>query len=293
MYVCLALEHVATIPEEIEYVWKARWNFASILFLLFRYTSLGGITMLTYIIAGLSGPLSNYFCKHSIAVLSALAVFTMGIADALIVLRVSVLWRRQRVVLAILSVCFLLTFSTAVVCAVTGSITLVSGAIYVPLVRSCTPTSKPRVILGVWVPGMVFDVLVLSLTSWNACSRPRRKSTPLAQALHRDGIIYFMILAGFRTLNMFMILFAPFYLVGICVSWPVSAIVLSRCIMKLRKLERVDRDDDKSVEDCTASYSSLELETLDISRRDNNKSFTSYVRDHPILSSQPWSEPPG
>ncbi|KAF8517437.1 hypothetical protein BU17DRAFT_66996 [Hysterangium stoloniferum] len=117
---------------------------------------------------------------------------------------------------------------------------------------------------------------------WNACARPRRQSTPLTLALHHDGITYFLVLAGLRAFNTFMTVFARFFIVGVCVSWPVSAIALSRCILKLRKLEKADRDDDTCVDDSKASYAPFELEPLDISPTINAESFTSYVGD--------WSE---
>jgi hypothetical protein len=43
---------------------------------------------------------------------------------------------------------------------------------------------------------MVFDVLVLSLTGWNACARPRNQQTALTQAMNRDGIVFFLVSAA-------------------------------------------------------------------------------------------------
>src|ERR1700683_1112197 len=40
---------------------------------------------------------------------------------------------------------------------------------------------------------MLFEVLVLLLTSWNAFDRPRMASLRLASALHRDGMTFFMV----------------------------------------------------------------------------------------------------
>jgi hypothetical protein len=40
---------------------------------------------------------------------------------------------------------------------------------------------------------MVFDGLVLSLTGWNACARPRTRETALTTALYRDGVVVFLV----------------------------------------------------------------------------------------------------
>lgn len=82
----------------------------------------------------------------------------------------------------------------------------------------CEPFGKPHVLFSVWIPGVclhffihftviitstlecavihhkiVFDILVLSLTAYNAFSRPRDYRTKLTRAMHRDGIMYFLV----------------------------------------------------------------------------------------------------
>jgi len=111
---------------------------------------------------------------------------------------------------------------------------IVSG----PNVDDCHFPGRPNAIFGVWIPGMVFDCLVLSLTAWNACARPRTQKTPLTTALYQDGIAVFLILAGLRAINLFLTIFSQVFLIGICIVWPLSAITLSRFIFKLHRLEK-------------------------------------------------------
>lgn len=42
---------------------------------------------------------------------------------------------------------------------------------------------------------MVFEIIVLIATWWSALSTPRKASMPLRNALHRDGVTFFMVLA--------------------------------------------------------------------------------------------------
>lgn len=270
IYVCLILEHISTIPKEVEFIWKAPHSLVRLLFLLFRYSTLAGITILTHSVAGIVTPLSQSFCKHVVASLTALSVLAMGIADMIVVLRVSVLWGRQRTALLILATAFILTYLATIACAAVAASQLVKFTSYNSVLRICIPEIKPDAILGVWIPGMVFDVIVLFMTSLNAFSRPRNVSTPLTIALYRDGITFFLILAGLRALNLFMTIFSTVYLVGICVSWPLSAIVLSRLIFHLQHVERVTTPsntvciDDTLEEEISESKESI---VLDISTR--------------------------
>ncbi|KAF8579836.1 hypothetical protein K439DRAFT_1620275 [Ramaria rubella] len=257
VYITFLLEHLASLPEEVEFIWKAPWNLARICFLLYRYSSVAGLTIFTYAMANLSGALHpnlfvflhlylpserfhifDHSCKHAIGGLAALAVFSMGVGDALVMLRVSVLWGRQRIVLAILFLSFFFTYSTAVVCVVLGAVIVVSNTIVIPIVNLCVPLIKPYTLLGVWIPGLIFDTLVLTMTSWNACARPRTQETALTQALYRDGIAFFLILAGLRALNFFMTIFSSLYLVGVCITWPLSVITFSRFVFHLQHLEK-------------------------------------------------------
>ncbi|GJJ15766.1 hypothetical protein Clacol_010044 [Clathrus columnatus] len=215
IYVFLILEHISTIPQQ----WPE-------LFLL-----------------------SVKICKHVVAGLTALSVLAMGIADMIVMLRVSVLWGRQRHVLSLLATAFILTYSATIACAVLAASQLVGW--YSPILQ------------------MAFDFLVLTMTSLNSCSRPRKAATPLSTALYRDGLTFFLVIAGLRALNLFMTLFSQVYLVGICISWPISAIVLSRLIFHLQQVEKTTTPDnsvccDDPIDEVIESKESV---VLDISRR--------------------------
>ena len=45
---------------------------------------------------------------------------------------------------------------------------------------------------------MVFDGIVLLLTAWNACARPRTQVTALTSMLCRDGIAFFLVRMAFN-----------------------------------------------------------------------------------------------
>ncbi|KAF8492648.1 hypothetical protein JB92DRAFT_3002562 [Gautieria morchelliformis] len=243
VYIVLLLEHLASLPQEIEFIWaqKTPGSLPRIFFLLYRYSAVAGLTIINHMMAGISRPLERYHCQQGVAMIAALSIFSLGIADALVVLRVSVLWGRQCLILGILLFLFFSTFSAAATFFVTVATKLVASAEVVPSVSLCIfpLTGRHQTIVGIWVPGMVFDGLVLSLAGWNACARPRTQQTAFTAALYRDGVVVFLILAGLRAVSLFFSVFgSALYLLGVCISWPMSTITLSRFIFRLRCREK-------------------------------------------------------
>ncbi|KAF8528618.1 hypothetical protein JB92DRAFT_2863542 [Gautieria morchelliformis] len=237
VYIVLLLEHLASLPQEIEFIWKQktpRSGLPRFFFLLYRYSAVAGLAIINHMMAGISRPLE---LNVTIAMTAAL-IFSIGIADGLVMLRVSVLWGRQRLILGIL-VSFFSTFSAAAIYFVIVATKLVASAEVVPFVSICLYPfgSRQQIIEGIWVPGMVFDGLVLSLAGWNACARPRTQQTAFTVALYRDGVVVFLV--SLRAINLFFSVFGTqLYLLGFCISWPISTITLSRFIFRLRCREK-------------------------------------------------------
>ncbi|KAF8528600.1 hypothetical protein JB92DRAFT_2863382 [Gautieria morchelliformis] len=218
VYIVLLLEHLASLPQEIEFIWRQktpRSGLPRFFFLLYRYSAVAGLTIINHIMSGISRPLELNPCKQAMAVTAALSIFSTGIADALVMLRVSVLWGRQRLILGILLFSFFSTFSAAAISLVIVATKLVASTEVVPSMSICRFPfdGRRQILVGIWVPGMVFDALVLSLAGWNACARPPTQQTAFTVALYRDGVVVFLILAGLRSVSLFFSLFGSnFYL---------------------------------------------------------------------------------
>ncbi|KAF8509140.1 hypothetical protein JB92DRAFT_2948415 [Gautieria morchelliformis] len=240
VYIVLLLEHLASLPQEIEFIWgqKTSGTLPRLFFLLYRYSAVAGLTMINHMLAGISRPLERNVSMQKIS-LTALSIFSIGIADALVMLRVSVLWGRQRLILCILLFSFFSTFSAAATFFVIIATKLVASTEVVPSVSICRfpLAGLHQTTAGVWVPGMVFDGLVLSLAGWNACARPRTQQTAFTVALYRDGVVVFLVCL--RAVSLFVSVFgSELYLPGLCISWPMSTITLSRFIFRLRRREK-------------------------------------------------------
>ncbi|KAF8504233.1 hypothetical protein JB92DRAFT_2968359 [Gautieria morchelliformis] len=251
VYIVLLLEHLASLPQDIEFIWRQKTpgSLPRFFFLLYRYSAIAGLTIINHMLAGISRPLernvswaenfTQHVCKQAIAMAAALSIFSIGIADALVMLRVSVLWGRQRLILCILLFSFFSTFSAAATFFVIVATKIVAST-YVgsPVIMCLFPVAGlHQTTAGVWVPGMVFDGLVLSLAGWNACARPRTQQTAFTVALYRDGVVVFLVCLC--AVSLFVSVFgSELYLLGLCISWPMSTITLSRFIFRLRRREK-------------------------------------------------------
>ncbi|KAF8492654.1 hypothetical protein JB92DRAFT_3002615 [Gautieria morchelliformis] len=229
VYIVLLLEHLASLPQDIEFIWRQKTpgSLPRFFFLLYRYSAIAGLTIINHMLAGISRPLER---NITIAMAAALSIFSIGIADALVMLRVSVLWGRQRLIF---------TFSAAATFFVIVATKIVAST-YVgsPVIMCLFPVAGlHQTTAGVWVPGMVFDGLVLSLAGWNACARPRTQQTAFTVALYRDGVVVFLVCLC--AVSLFVSVFgSELYLLGLCISWPMSTITLSRFIFRLRRREK-------------------------------------------------------
>jgi hypothetical protein len=73
-----------------------------------------------------------------------------------------------------------------------------------PVVGMCVNTTTSPYLLGVWASEMVFEIVVLTATCWNAIDRPRAAQQPLTHALLRDGILYFASITACRLINLIL-----------------------------------------------------------------------------------------
>jgi hypothetical protein len=58
---------------------------------------------------------------------------------------------------------------------------------------------RGSVLLAVaWSFPLLFDLVVVAMAAWNAMDRPRVLDQPLASALRKDGMVFFIIMAALR-----------------------------------------------------------------------------------------------
>ncbi|CAL1708226.1 unnamed protein product [Somion occarium] len=238
--VVLLYDHVLTFNDEVSLVWRAPASFPKYAFLFNRYLVLGCLLAVAYEMCGFIGiTLSDIGCRSLLFTTSILAIFSIGIANILVLLRVVILWDHRPIVVKLMTVGFITSFSAQVVTLGFSLSKLAPNVVWSTEAQMCITTTTTPIFVAVWACPMLYEILVLFSTVLNALDRPRGAQLPITKALYRDGIIYFVALTGLRALNLaFAALRKPaLVMLGAFFVWAMTTTVLNRSLLRLRQAE--------------------------------------------------------
>jgi len=243
----LFFDHVLTITEEVELVWKAPRSIAKYGFQFIRYTTPTTMALMADIISGSASELTDSFCQHFIPALAVLTLIFGIIADVIAILHVSTLWKRNVKVFAVLTISFVVTTAAAAITRFLGLSHLTPTVTHNTFLNICSGTEKPLLLAAPWGAGLIFDLIVIAFICWNAVRRPPNEKTPLVQALYRDSLGYFVIVSVIRTFNLVLTIAAPLWIFSLVatVSWPSFSVNLSRFIFRLRSRQQARADEEE------------------------------------------------
>ncbi|KAJ6479708.1 hypothetical protein C8R45DRAFT_1101155 [Mycena sanguinolenta] len=195
-YVMLLYDHLLTLDDEVEYIWRAKNTIAKVLFLILRY-------MVPLVMTG------QTITRSELPVIPMSDVtyagwFSIVISNFLVLLRI---WTTLPPGhhLIVWSLWFFIAMQLVGLGTTTWVITNIIPVFYFdPVVGFCSFSSKPRV-AGLWIPGLIFEVTVFVTVCWNALDRPRALGTDsndhITPMIFRDGVAYFVILFVLRIIN--------------------------------------------------------------------------------------------
>lgn len=235
--VVLLYDHLLTLDDEIQYIWKTKTTVPKVLFLLNRY--LVPIVMIVnmYEIAGLSSSHpSDLFCKVWFPATTFLGSISIANGHFIVMLRIWVLWNRRTKPVVFTLVAFVLSQIVTFSMVIWAAIQMIPLFEYNTLLRACV--IKKRIIIeGVWLPGVIFEIIVFAMTCWNAMGRPRQSNHEITNTLYRDGVTFFLTMASLRIANLVLSIVAPLSLVflGIFFIWCATNVTLSRLIINVRR----------------------------------------------------------
>jgi len=126
----------------------------------------------------------------------------------------------------------------------TGAIQLRPALHFNPTLHLCDLTSRKYLAI-LWLPAILFEVMVFVTVCWNALDRPRERHTDVSRILYRDGFIYFITLTSLRVINFTLALVAPLSLIFLSVIfiWCSTTVTVTRLILSLRGLSFKRRQD--------------------------------------------------
>ncbi|KAH8822646.1 hypothetical protein DL96DRAFT_1618590, partial [Flagelloscypha sp. PMI_526] len=237
--VVLLYDHLLTFEQEVNYVWKAKRSIARTLFLILRYTV--PVFLLVYNATGLSGiakfnlPDDVRFCKVWLIATACLGQITIGITNAIVLLRLWVIWKRDLLLMKLTGVGFVLCQLGSLAAVGISSRQLARALAFDRFQYICVLNHQMH-IFPLWIPGLVFEVMVFLTAFVYWLLQPRAPDDAMTRALYRNGLMYFLVLFSLRLLNTVLAIVAPLSLafVGIFFIWSACTLTTTRLVLNVR-----------------------------------------------------------
>ncbi|KAG8880348.1 hypothetical protein FRB98_005170 [Tulasnella sp. 332] len=227
----LLYDHLITFSEEVELIWKGPLSLVSFLFLLNRYAVPIIIAVDLYEKSGFARSLSH-------------SILSLAIAHALVAIRVRVLWNNEPRVKTLINVAgaaYLITTLVLTNWIVNGFQPTVGWLSALNLCYAAIPHSAA----WIFVPSLLLECLLFGLTVTRAIQHRQRDlsvTTGVVGVLYRDGMLYFLVIAGCAVFNILvwaalrpsLIVLAKFF------TFSLITVMASRIVLNLRAQRRDD-----------------------------------------------------
>ncbi|KAJ7853522.1 hypothetical protein B0H14DRAFT_3450201 [Mycena olivaceomarginata] len=229
--VILIYDHLLSLPDEVRFIWSAKFTSSKVLFLGMRYIVPVVMIVHTVQLSGLSH-------VHLSDMLQGL-VYHWG----LVLLRLWILWDRNRIFIICTFLMFLASIIAVFVLTILDFIEMIPSMSFAVV---CTIDTSFHNLRLLWLPGIIFQsVMVLGMVS-RVITRPH-----IIKTLLRDGYLYFLLLFGINVLNATLVFAArpSLMLVTVFLTWCCTTTVTCRMILRLRRSSYLDSNKDSADDD--------------------------------------------
>jgi len=221
----LVVDYFQTIEAEVELVWKSKWGLGKVLFLLARYSAFLDVPLSIY------GDQAAYgvpikICSWVYITTSVSTTFGIGIAEAILSLQVYALWGTRTMLILLLTIYFTVCI-IAVVILVIFLRSVRFGQPPSPTILGCFATDGSNIIFISFLLLMVYELVILSLTSWLGVKQLRQSRSPVVIALYRGCILYCICLSLISATNVAVLVAGPPELLISSIPFNASCIALS------------------------------------------------------------------
>ncbi|VDB96529.1 unnamed protein product [Peniophora sp. CBMAI 1063] len=175
-------------------------------------------------------------CRSWVVIALVAGVISIANSNFIILLRLWVLWERQKRLIAFTFCLFVICQLSTMGIVVLACIRSYQSIVYYAPLKTCLFVTRVNV-AWLWLPGVVFESAVFTLTVWNAMQRPRIHDRALTRQFYRDGGMFFTVVFAMRVLNMAIAFIAPASLMtlGAFFIWCSTTLTVSRLVMNLRR----------------------------------------------------------
>ncbi|KZT50912.1 hypothetical protein CALCODRAFT_504165 [Calocera cornea HHB12733] len=235
----LLYDYILTFEDEFKYVWKEpKHGVGVVVFYLNRYLV---PLLLVLDISGVLAPNpSTEYCVFWYLLEEFGAIFSVAVVEIILMTQTWVLYggdKKMKVVLyTLLGLCFAASFILIGV----GSTEITVGASKNPGAPGCVAILTARVqFWQFWLPWMFLSIVVFVLTIAKAHAASKGDvTTPLGEAMIRDGIYYFAIIVVASTITVVIFATARVSLQSFAVPWfqTIASISGSRLLLNMRRV---------------------------------------------------------
>jgi len=241
----ILFDHLVTLDDEVEFIWRRPWSLGKGLFILNRYYSLISVIVNTY---GLFSPhLSHSFCLNFFRWQGWTGLIAGMIAEVILQMRLYALYSLNKKVLALMGSCFII--ATAASAAVMGTVLSNLTATAVPLTPNlifCVPFNISHHFFAFWIPMLAFETLLCGLAlykgyeTFRSSTSPYRSGQRLVNILIRDSVLYFLIMFATYLTNLLVWITASQNLLEVPIGFSValSCVMGNRVILNVRGVNK-------------------------------------------------------
>jgi len=239
-FVILVYDHLLTIIDEVQYVWKAPPSIEKRIYLFNRYAIIILMLVNANEMCGFSGvAYTSNQCRILLVVTASCAVASAIMTNALILRRVLHLWPDNRAMKIFLSSMHIASSCVSISLAALTYVTAWKTVQWLPYYTNmCVATPTPVYAAFTGAP-MFFELSMIISVIYKSMATPRSTSLPFVRALQNNGLLFFLSIICLRLVNVIISSTGrrSLALLWIYFTWVSTTTFFSRSVLRLRKAE--------------------------------------------------------
>jgi len=240
----IVYDHLITLDQEIEFIWKSRCSVVKYLFFLNRYYILSCVVFNNYVLFTTS--LTDSLCLRWFQWQGWTGLSACMIAEVILQMRLYALYLGNKKILAFMIICFVVSSGCAAVImgTVLSHVTAISELI--PGQRFCIPLGISPNFYIFWIPILAFESLLGGLALIRGIRNTRSDrgifyfGRDLVNILIRDSVLYFLVIVVTYLTNLVVWATQSEYVTEIPIGFTVamSCVMGNRIILNVRGVKR-------------------------------------------------------
>ncbi|KLO12049.1 hypothetical protein SCHPADRAFT_439906 [Schizopora paradoxa] len=230
-------DSLLNFEDEVTLIWRKRWNIGTVMYLATRYLVLIDITvMLVYLFHANMNPET---CHTVYSITTYFAFGGIILAEIILAMRTYALWKRSKIILAILLVVHLGTDIPDTWLTIESVNALRFSPSLVPTLIPCLPNVPKTKMFIPFINLMVQEAVMTFLAFLAAINHWRHTNSPLIKTIYRDGTLYFVCLLLISTVNVVIFTVQSlniYYDLLIELQRILHSILSARIILNMRKV---------------------------------------------------------